>query len=46
MFEQRFDQSDRYWYSIKIYFDQQEKKLDDSMEMVDQRIATLERDAR
>ena len=46
MFEQRFDQSDRYWYSIKIYFDQQEKKLDDSMEMVDQRIATLEQDAR
>ena len=46
MFEQRFDQSDRYWYSIKIYFDQQEKKLDGSMEMVDQRIATLEQDAR
>ena len=33
MFKERFDQSDRYWDSMKSHFDQQKKKLDELMEM-------------
>ena len=33
MFKERFDQSGRYWDNLKSHFDQQEKKLDELMEM-------------
>ena len=45
MTEELFGKSDRYLDSIKRHFDQQEKKLDEFMEMVDQRVASLEQDA-
>ena len=46
MMEELFEKSGRYLDSIKRHFDQQEKKLDEFMEMVDQRVASLEQDAR
>ena len=46
MMEELFDKSDRYLDSIKRHFDQQENKLDDFMEMVDQRVASVEQNAR
>ena len=48
-FEERFDQSDSYWYSIGSHFNQQVKKLDEPIEMMrgtSQRLAVLEHDAR
>ena len=42
MMKERFDQSDRYWDSMKTHF---EKKLDELVEMTDQRLASLEQDA-
>ena len=46
MMEELFDKSDRYLDSIKRHFDQQEKKLDELMEMVDKRAASLKQDTR
>ena len=49
MFKGRFDQSDRYWYSMRSHFDQLEKKLDGMMEMTrgtSQRLANLKHAAR
>ena len=49
MFKERFDQSDRYWYSMKNHFDQLENKLNDMVEMTrgtSQRLTNLEHDAR
>ena len=46
MMEELFNKLHRYLDSIKRYFDQQEKKLDGFMEMVDQRVANLEQDTR
>ena len=49
VFKERFDQSDRYWYSMRSCFDQQVKKLDELMEMTrraSQRLVNLEYDAR
>ena len=46
MMEDFFDKSGRYLDSVKRHFDQQEKKLDESMEMVDDHVASLEQDAR
>ena len=49
MFKEQFDQSDRYWDSMKSHFDQQKKKLDELMEMTrgtSQRLAGLEHDVR
>ena len=49
VFKERFDQSDSYWYSMRSQFDQQEKKLDELVEMTrgaSQRVARLEHDAR
>ena len=49
MFKERFDQSDRYCYSMRSQFDQQVKKLDELMEMTrgtSERLASLEHDAR
>ena len=46
MMEELFDKSDRYLDSIKINFDQQEKKLYGFMEIMDQHVASLEQDAR
>ena len=46
--KERFDQSDKYWDSMKSHFDQQEKTLDELMEMtrgISQRLAGLEQDA-
>ena len=44
--EEFFDRSDRYLDSINRHFDQQEKKLGEFMEMMGQRVASLEQDAR
>ena len=44
--EERFDKLHRYLDIIKSHFDQQEKKLVELMEIVDQRVASLEQDAR
>ena len=46
MMEELFDKSGRYLDSVKRHFDQQEKKLDESMEMVDDHVASLEQDTR
>ena len=47
--KERFDQSDKYWDSVKSHFHQQERKLDELMEMTrraNQHVASLEQDAR
>ncbi|CAN0376329.1 unnamed protein product [Ascophyllum nodosum] len=49
VFKKRFDQSDRYWDSIKSHFDQLENKSDDlvdEMTVTRQRLAGLEQEAR
>ena len=49
MFKERFDQSKRYWYSLRSQLDQQVKKLDELKEMTrgaSQRLASLEHCAR
>ena len=49
MTKERFDQLDRYLDRMKSHFGQQEKKLDELMEMTrgtNQRVASLEQDAR
>ena len=49
IFKERFDQSDRYWYSMRSHSNQLEKKLDEMVDMTrgtNQRLASLEHDAR
>ena len=49
MMKEQFDQSDRYWDSIESHYDQQDKKLEEFMEMArgtSKRLAGLEQNAR